>query len=98
MPEVPLNLVDILTAPYDAYNWVVDLAFEALNLLFTEFGTPIVFLSALIETTVGLGVIFPGVVLMFLGGANAQGGEANLGLVFASAVAGTAKSAMCKVG
>ena len=50
---------------------------------------PIVFFAALAEATVGLGVVFPGVVLMFLAGAYTveQGGV--LPLVFVVAVAGT---------
>lgn len=50
---------------------------------------PIVFFAAVAEATVGVGVVFPGVVLMFLAGAYTveQGGV--LPLVFAMAVAGT---------
>ena len=50
---------------------------------------PIVFFAALAEATVGVGVVFPGVVLMFLAGAYTveQGGA--LPLVFVIAVAGT---------
>ncbi len=50
---------------------------------------PIVFFAALAEATVGVGVVVPGVVLMFLAGAYTveQGGV--LPLVFVMAVAGT---------
>ncbi len=51
---------------------------------------PIVFFAALAETTVGLGVVFPGVVLMFLGGANAGSSLGNFTLVYLMAVGGTA--------
>ncbi len=60
-----------------------------VNRLFQEFGTPIVFLSALIETTIGLGVVFPGVLMMFLGGAAASQGDASVFVVFGVAVLGT---------
>ena len=38
----------------------------------------------------GVGVIFPGVIIMFLGGAYASGGSASLPVVFLAATAGTA--------
>lgn len=63
--------------------------FVAVNGLFDRFGTPIVFLAALTEATIGLGVIFPGVLMMFLGGAAASQGDANVLLVFVVAAAGT---------
>jgi membrane protein DedA with SNARE-associated domain len=62
----------------------------ALNGLFERFGMPIVFFAALVETTVGLGVVFPGVVLMFLGGANVNDSFASFVVVYLMAVAGTA--------
>lgn len=88
--EPLLDLIDIITAPYDALNWLTDLIFVAVNRLFDRFGTPIVFVSALAEATIGLGVIFPGVLMMFLGGAAASQGEASVVLIFALAALGTA--------
>lgn len=85
-----LDFVDLLTAPYDAFNWLTDLLFVTVNRLFQEFGTPIVFVSGLVESTVGLGVIFPGVLMMFLGGAAASQGDASVFVVFIAAVVGTA--------
>jgi len=78
-----------VTAPYDAFNWLADVIFVAMNRLFDAYGTPIVFFSALAEAIVGVGVVFPGLVVMFLGGAVASHGEANFFLVLGSAVAGT---------
>lgn len=63
--------------------------FVTLNHLFGRFGTPIVFVSALVESTVGLGLLFPGVVIMFLGGAAAAQGEGSVTLVLAAATVGT---------
>lgn len=63
--------------------------FRFLNVLFDQFGTPIVFFAALAETTVGLGIVFPGVVLMFLGGANAGDSPSSFVLVYLMAVVGT---------
>ena len=82
-------LRDALKAPYDGWNWLADELFLALSALFQRFGVPIVFFAALAEATVGVGVVFPGVVLMFLAGAYSveQGGV--LPLVFVMAVAGT---------
>ena len=90
LEDAPLDPLDILRAPYDGYNWLADVLFLALNRLFDQFGTPIVFFAALAETTVGLGVVFPGVVLMFLGGANAGDSTSNFLVVYLMAVAGTA--------
>jgi membrane protein DedA with SNARE-associated domain len=82
-------LFDVLTAPLDALNWLTDQLFLLLNELFERFGTPIVFVAALAEATVGVGVVFPGVVLLFLGGAFARGDGSELALVLALGVAGT---------
>ncbi len=87
--EPPLDLFELITAPYDFLNWITDILFVAINDLFARFGTPIVFVSALTEATIGLGVIFPGVLMMFLGGAAASQGDANVGLVFLVAALGT---------
>ena len=68
---------------------MTDVVFVAINDLFARFGTPIVFFSALAEATIGLGVIFPGVLMMFLGGAAASQGDASVWLVFVVAALGT---------
>lgn len=83
------SLLDWLTAPFDGLNWLTDQIFLFLNGLFDRFGTPIVFFAALVEATVGLGVIFPGVALMFLGGAYAADDPATLAVVWVIAVVGT---------
>lgn len=82
-------LVDLLTAPLDALNWLTDEIFLFLNGLFDRFGTPIVFFAALTEATVGLGVVFPGVALMFLGGAYSADDWSTLLLVLVLAISGT---------
>lgn len=91
IPQEPnLDPIEILTAPYDALNWLTDVIFVAVNGLFDRFGTPIVFLAALVESTIGLGVVFPGVLMMFLGGAAASQGDASVWLIFLVAAFGTA--------
>ena len=60
-----------------------------MNGLYERFGVPIVFLAALSEATVGLGVIVPGVLVMFLAGAYSAGDPAQLALVFAVSILGT---------
>lgn len=82
-------LLDALTAPYDGLNWLADEVFMALSSLFLRFGVPIVFVAALSEATVGLGVVFPGVVLMFLAGAYIAEQGGSLPLVFVVAFSGT---------
>ena len=82
-------VVDLLTAPLDGLNWLTDQIFLFLNSLFDRFGTPIVFFAALVEATVGLGVVFPGVALMFLGGAYSAGDWSTLAVVLALAISGT---------
>lgn len=83
-------MIDVITAPFDGLNWVTDQLFLFLNGLFDRYGTPIVFVSGLAEATVGVGVVFPGVVIMFLGGAYAAEGGASLPVVLFAATAGTA--------
>tara|TARA_Y100000588_G_scaffold385482_1_gene478951 strand:+ start:4344 stop:5012 length:669 start_codon:yes stop_codon:yes gene_type:complete len=80
---------DILRAPWDAINWLTDELFLFLSDLFDRFGTRIVFIAALMEATVGMGVVFPGVALMFLGGAYAADDPSKLLFVFLLAVVGT---------
>lgn len=87
--EQPLEPFDIVTAPYDALNWVTDQVFLLMNGLFERFGLPIVFFAALAEATVLVGVVFPGVVLIFLGGAYAASEGASVPYVLAIAIAGT---------
>ena len=84
-----LDLVDVLTAPYDLVNWVADQLFLAMKELFDRFGAPVVFFSALVEATVGLGLIYPGVILIFLGGAFADEQGTPIIWIFALAIAGT---------
>ena len=84
-----MDLVDIVTAPLDALNWLTDEIFLFLNGLYNRFGVPIVFFAALIEATVGLGIVFPGVALMFLGGAYAADDPAQLAVVLVIATIGT---------
>ena len=87
--ERALDPFDLITAPWDFLNWLTDVLFVTVNNLFERFGTPIVFVSALVEATIGLGVIFPGVLMMFLGGAAASQGDANVWLIFVVAALGT---------
>jgi membrane protein DedA with SNARE-associated domain len=82
-------IVDLLAAPLDALNSLTDQIFLLLNSLFDRFGTPIIFFAALTEATVGLGVVFPGVALMFLGGAYTADDWPTLTLVLALAISGT---------
>jgi membrane protein DedA with SNARE-associated domain len=60
-----------------------------IRALFLRFGIPIVFVAALAEATIGVGVVFPGVVIMFLGGAATATDPARLALVFIAASVGT---------
>lgn len=60
-----------------------------MNELYDRFGVPIVFVASLTEATVGLGVIFPGVVLMFLAGAYTSSEPSTLALVLVVAAVGT---------
>ena len=82
-------LIDVLVAPYDFVNWLADQAFLAMKALYDQFGAPMVFFAGLIEATVGLGVVFPGVVLIFFGGAFAGEQDTPIALILALAVAGT---------
>jgi undecaprenyl-diphosphatase len=84
-----VELVDLILAPYDFVNWLADQAFLAMKALYDRFGPPMVFFAALIEATVGLGVVFPGVVLIFLGGAFAGEQGTPVPVVLLLAVAGT---------
>lgn len=79
----------MLRAPYDGWNWLADELFLAMSSAFLRFGIPIVFVAALTEATIGLGVVFPGVIVMFLAGAyTAERGD-SLPLVLGVAVLGT---------
>lgn len=60
-----------------------------MNALFARFGLPIVFLAALIEALVMAGIVFPGVVVIFLGGVYAAEQDTPVALVLALATVGT---------
>lgn len=87
--EIAGFLLDVLRVPFDGFNWLTDQLFLLMNGLFDRFGVPIVFVSALAEAIVGVGVVFPGLVIMFLGGAYAAGNGSSLLNVFVVAVIGT---------
>ncbi|MGE0227061.1 MAG: DedA family protein [Dehalococcoidia bacterium] len=57
--------------------------------LFERFGVPIVFLAALSEATVGLGLVVPGVLLIFVAGVYAEDTGSSLPVMLAVATAGT---------
>jgi membrane protein DedA with SNARE-associated domain len=86
---VPLNLIDVVTAPFDAFNWLTDEMFLLLKDLFERFGVPIVFLAALSEATVGVGLVVPGVLLIFVAGVYAEETGTSLPLMLAVATIGT---------
>jgi len=70
-------------------NWVTDQVFLVLNSLFLSYGVPIVFLAALSEATVGLGLIVPGIIMIFLAGAYAYEQQSGLAMLFFVASLGT---------
>ncbi|MEI6665392.1 MAG: DedA family protein [Chloroflexota bacterium] len=70
-------------------NWVTDQVFLVLNSLFLSYGVPIVFLAALSEATVGLGLIVPGIIMIFLAGAYAHEQQSGLAMLFFVASLGT---------
>lgn len=84
-----MEFVDVITAPYDFTNWIADQGFLAMKALYDRFGSPMVFLAAFIEATVGLGWVFPGTVLIFLGGAFAGEQGTPIAVVWVLAIAGT---------
>lgn len=63
--------------------------FLLLRDLFERFGVPIVFLAALSEATVGLGLVVPGVLLIFVAGVYAEDTGTSLTWMLAVATAGT---------
>lgn len=83
------DLLHVLRAPYDLVNWVTDQVFLVLNALFLSYGVPIVFLAALAEATVGLGLVVPGIIMIFLAGAYAHEQQTGLSLLFFAASLGT---------
>lgn len=87
--ETLLDLFEILRAPYDLVNWVTDQVFLLLNALFAQYGSIIVFIAALSEATVGLGLVVPGIIMIFLAGAYAEEQERALWTLFLAANLGT---------
>ena len=82
--------IELTLTPIDVFNWITDEIFLFLNGLFDRFGLTVVFFAALLEATVGIGVIVPGVLLMFLGGAYVgTDSSLSLGLVLLMTISGT---------
>lgn len=84
-----MDLLNVILAPYDFLNWVADQLFLAMKTLFDRFGAVVVFFSALAEATVGIGLIYPGVILIFLGGAFANEQGTPVGIILLLAIVGT---------
>lgn len=63
--------------------------FLLLRDLFERFGVPIVFLAALSEATVGVGLVVPGVLLIFVAGVYAEDTGTSLTLMLGVATVGT---------
>jgi membrane protein DedA with SNARE-associated domain len=82
-------LLHVLGAPLQLLGWITDALFLTVRALFDQFGIPIVLLSGLAEATFAVGLVFPGVVIMFLAGAQSAGDPGRLLAVFAAAVGGT---------
>lgn len=70
-------------------NWVTDQVFLLLNALFAQYGVVIVFIAALSEATVGLGLVVPGIIMIFLAAAYAQEQDTSLVVLFVAANLGT---------
>ena len=67
----------------------MDFVFLTAYGLFQAYGAPIVFVAALIETTLGLGMVFPGQQIIALGGAASAKGEGDVVAMLLFATAGT---------
>lgn len=70
-------------------NEFADQVFLLLAALFLRYGVPVVFFAALAEATVGVGVLVPGIVMIFLAGAYAREEGSSLVLLFLAANAAT---------
>ena len=82
--------IELALNPINVFNWITDEIFLFLNGLFDRFGLPVVFFAALLESTVGIGIIVPGVLLMFLGGAYvANDSWLSLGTILLMTISGT---------
>ena len=84
-----MNLIELILGPYHLFNWVADFVFHTLATLFQLYGAPIVFLAATAEATVGLGLLVPGVIMIFLAGAYAREEQASIVWMFTVATTGT---------
>ena len=67
----------------------MDFVFLTAYGLFSQFGAPIVFVAALIEATVGLGMVFPGQQIIALGGAASAKGDGDVVAMLVYATVGT---------
>jgi membrane-associated protein len=74
--------LDLIRGPYDLVNWGADQLFLLLAALFVRYGVPVVFVAALAEATVGVGILVPGIVMIFLAGAYAQERGSSLVVLF----------------
>jgi membrane protein DedA with SNARE-associated domain len=70
-------------------NWVADQVFLVLAALFVRYGVAVVFVAALAEATVGVGLVVPGIVMIFLAGAYAHDQGSSLLLLYLVANVGT---------
>ena len=83
------RLADLITAPFDAYRWLVREALALARDLFINYGYLVIFLGTCLENMLFLGLFVPGIFVLLLAGISAQNGLINLPLAFVIGVIGT---------
>jgi membrane protein DedA with SNARE-associated domain len=83
------RLLDLLTAPIDAYRWLVRQSVVWARDLFQEYGYLVVFLGTCLENTLFLGLFIPGIFVLLLAGISAENGLISFPLALVIGIAGT---------
>src|SRR3990172_1591576 len=97
MIRLPLGVMDIAVAgaildvlrwlfqlpsiAFQAYAWLLESAVDWVRSLFEQYGYWVVFLGTLLENTLFVGLVVPGVIIIVLAGIGAQDGAVSLPLV-----------------
>ncbi len=83
-------LLELPLTVFHGYSWLIRWAADSVHSLYDSYGYWVVFLGTLLENTLFLGLVVPGVFVVILAGLSAEDGSISVSLAFALGVAGTA--------
>ncbi|HEY4685783.1 MAG TPA: hypothetical protein VII57_07025, partial [Dehalococcoidia bacterium] len=82
-------LLELPQTVFHGYSWLIRSAADSVHSLYDDYGYWVVFLGTLLENTLFLGLVIPGVIVVILAGLSAEDGSISVPLAVALGIAGT---------